>query len=619
MTGYTRRTTLKFAAAAAAPLFVPSIGSAQTGARHGMSIFGDLKYPDGFTHFDYVNVNAPKGGTLDFQVPNWAYNQNTQTFNTLQSFVLRGDAPPRMEMTFDSLMVRAVDEPDSVYGRVAESVEISDDGNELRFYLRPAARFHDGSPLTAKDVAFSLNILRKNGHPSMSIPLKELVSAEAVDSHVVVVRLSGDQSRSLKLLLAGLPIFSAAFYDGRDFAATSMEIPLSSGPYRVGEFEAGRYIEYERVVDYWGADLPTVKGLYHFDTIRIDFFKERLAGFEAFKKGEVTYRQEFTSRTWAKSYDFPAIDDGRAKKTYFPAEKVPSFQAWFINTRRKKFSDPRTRLAIGLAFDFEWVNKTMFFDAYSRSASYFEKSQYAANGPPPPEELALLQPHRDQLPEAIFGEPYVPPVSDGSGRDRRQLREAVKLLSEAGWIRKDGKLVSASGEPLTIEFLIRAQVFERVLGSYVGALKSIGIDANIRLVDPAQFRKRQDDFDFDIVGSAFSFGATPMEGLKNFFTTQSADTKGSRNYSGIRSPVVDALIDRVLEADNREAHRTAMRALDRVLRAGHYIVPNWFAANHRVAHWDIFGQPDIKPDYAFPVESTWWYDSEKAARIGKSE
>ena len=408
MTGYTRRTALKFAGAATAPFILPTIGFAQAAPRHGMLIFGDLKYPADFTHFDYVNANAPKGGQLDFQVPNWGWNQNTQTFNTMNSFVLRGDAPPRMELTFDSLMVRAADEPDSVYGLVAETVEVSDDENELRFQLRPEARFHDGSSLTAKDVAFSLNILKAQGHPSIQLPLTEFVSAEAVGDVVVIVRFSGRQSRSLKLLVAGLPIFSAAYYEGKDFSATTMEPPLSSGPYRVGRFDAGRYIEYDRLDDYWARDLPTVRGFYNFDTIRIDFFKERLAAFEAFKKGDVTYREEFTSREWANSYDFPAIQDGRAKKVLYPSEKVPSFQAWFINTRRGKFADPRTRHAIDLAFDFEWVNRTLFFDAYSRAASYFEKSEYAAAGPPSEDELALLEPHRGKVPEAVFGEPYVP-------------------------------------------------------------------------------------------------------------------------------------------------------------------------------------------------------------------
>lgn len=617
MTRLTRRTALKLTGAAAAAPLIPS-AFAQGGRSHGLSIFGDLAYPADFRHFGYVNPDAPKGGRFIFQVPNWGWNQNPQTFNTMNSFVAKGDAPPRLEMTFDTLMAGAADEPDSFYGLVAESVSVSDDGNELRFFLRPEARFHDGSPLTAEDIAFSLNILKSDGHPAFSLPLKQMVSAEAAGSREVVVRLSGKQSSELKLNIGALPILSAAYYADRDFTAGTMDTPLGSGPYRVGTFETGRFIEYERVPDYWGRDLPVNRGMANFDVIRVEFFRDRTAGFEAFKKGDVLYREEFTSKVWATEYNFPAILDGRVTKEEIPSEKRASFQAWYFNTRREKFADPRTRQAIGLAFDFEWVNKNLFYGVYSRSASYFEKSGYAAEGLPSAEELALLEPYRDKLSPAVFEEPYRPPVSDGSGRDRSHLREAVRLLSEAGWQRKGSRLVNARGEPLSVEFLIRSPTFERVLGKYVESLKSIGVDARSRLVDPAQYQSRLNDFDFDIVGAAFSLSATPMEGLKPFLTSESAGIPGSRNYSGIKDPVVDALVEKVLAAPDRDAHRTALRAIDRVLRAAHYVIPQWHSDFHRVAMWDMFGRPD-KPDYAFPVESTWWYDSQKAARIGKAQ
>jgi microcin C transport system substrate-binding protein len=616
----TRRTALKLASgAAAAPLIASIPAFAQAGRVHGLSIFGDLKYPAGFSHFDYVNPDAPKGGRFVFQVPNWTYNQNPQTFNTMNSFVSKSDAPPRMEMTFDTLMVRAVDEPDSLYGLVAEAIEVSEYGNELRFFLRRQARFHDGSPLTAKDVAFSFNILKTEGHPSISLSLKDMVSAEAVGDHEIVVSLSGRQSSALKLSIGALPIFSATYYDGRDFADSTMEPPLGSGPYRVGDFEAGRFIEYERVEDYWARDLPAMRGMNNFDIIRVEFFRDRTTGFEAFKKGDITFRQEFTSKVWATEYVFPAILDGRAKKMLVPAEKRPSLQSWYINTRREKFADPRTREAIGLAFDFEWVNKNLFYGLYSRSGSFFEKSVYAADGMPSAEELVLLEPWRDQLPRAVFEEPYRPPVSDGSGRDRTHLRKAVRLLGEAGWARKGSKLVNSQGEPLSVEFLIRSPTFERVLGKYVEALRSIGVEAMIRLVDPAQYQTRQNDFDFDIISAAFSLSATPMEELKPSLTSEAADIPGSHNFAAIREPVVDALIDKALAAPDRQTHRTALRAIDRVLRAKHYVIPEWFSTDHRVALWDMFGAPEIKPDYAFPVETTWWYDSDKAARIGKAQ
>lgn len=621
MRGPSRRTFLALSGALAAATRFPFLQSAWAApnGRHGLSLFGDLGYREGFAHFGYVSANAPKGGRIVMQAPNWAFNQNAQTFNTLNSFVTKGDAPPRIEMTFDSLMVRALDEPDAMYGLVAEAVELSEDERELRFFLRNNARFRDGSPVTARDVAFSLNIFKERGHPEMRLPLKEMASAEATGTREVVVRLGPGASRELKLIVAGLPILSERYYEERDFGASTMEPPLGSGPYQVGRLAAGRYIEYERVPDHWAGSLPVVRGHNNFDVIRIEFFRDRTAEFEAFKKGALTYREEFTSKTWATEYDFPAVLDGRVVKETVPAEAVPDFQAWYFNTRRPAFADPRTREAIGLAFDFEWVNQNLFFGAYKRSASFFERSIYAAAGEPSPAELKLLEPFGDELPPAVFGEPPVPPVSDGSGRDRGNLRQALRLLTEAGWERRGDGLVNSQGQPLTLEFLINAPIFERVLGPYIESLKAIGVIARIALVDPAQYQARQSDFDYDIIGARFTLGATPLEGLRSFFTSDAADTPGTRNYAGIRHPAVDALVQAALTAPDRDAHRTALSALDRVLRVHHYAIPQWHSAEHRVAMWDMFDRPAVKPDYGFPVETTWWYDSEKARRIGRPD
>ena len=431
--GLTRRRALQLAGAGALSASVtPWAWAAGKTGLHGLSVFGDLKYPAGFTQFDYVNANAPKGGRMNFQPPNWYFNQNVQTFNTLNSFVLRGDAPPRMEFVFDTLMMRAADEPDALYGLLAETVDVSEDGNVFTFHLRPEARFHDGSPLTAEDVAFSFMLIKKDGHPNLSQIIREMDKAEAADPATVVVTLTGKQSRDTILTVAGLPVFSKAFYTANDFLAGTLTPPLGSGAYKVGRVSAGRFIEYERVDDYWGRDLPVNAGQNNFDVIRVDFFTERQTAFEAFKKGEITYREEFTSITWAQDYNFPAIVQGKVLKSLFPGEKRPSYQGWFINTRRGKFRDPRTREAIGLAFDFEWSNRNLFFDAYTRLASYFEKSDFAATGMPTPEELALLEPFRAELPPEVFGEAYVPPKSDGSGRDRKLLRKASELLAAAG-------------------------------------------------------------------------------------------------------------------------------------------------------------------------------------------
>ncbi|NND49534.1 MAG: ABC transporter substrate-binding protein [Rhizobiales bacterium] len=613
--GLTRRQTLALGAAAA---LLPAFGArAAAGPAHGFAIFSDLKYAADFAHFDYVNPDAPKGGRMVTTAPNWAYNQNALTFNTLNGFANSGDAAPRPELTFDSLMAGAADEPSSAYGLTARTVSISEDGNLFTFDLREEARFHDGSPLSAADVVFSLNILKEKGHASIRLRLKELAGVEALGDHRVAVRFTGKQSLLLPLYVAGLPIFSAAYWQERDFSASTLEAPLGSGPYKVGRFEQGRYIEYERMDDYWAHDLGVVRGQYNFDVIRLEFFRERIAAFEAFKKGEITWREEFTSKQWATGYDFPAIDDGRVKKTLIDTERRPSLQAWFLNTRRAKFSDPRTREAIGLAFDFEWTNKNTFFNAYARSQSYFEKSDYAARGLPSPAELALLEPYRGKMPEAVFGQAVTPPVSDGSGRDRKLLRRATKLLGEAGWKREGQGLVNDAGERLQITFLINAPVFEIVLGKYVEALKLIGVDASIRLVDAAQYQRRLLDFDFDIVGRAFSMSALPVEDVSTFFHSRTLSETGSSNYAGINDPVVDALLQKVSETRSRAELVVAMRALDRVLRAGHFTVLNWYSPNHRVAHWDMFGFPETKPDYGFPFETTWWYEADKAAAVGR--
>lgn len=615
--GITRRTTLKLAAASAALAVLPPFAWAagKTGL-HGLSVFGDLKYPKDFKSFDYVNRQAPKGGRMNFQPPNWLYNQATQTFNTLNSFVLRGDSPPRMELIFDTLMSGAADEPDSVYGLVAESVDVSNDANVFTFHLRPEARFHDGSKLTAEDVAFSLMTLKEKGHPNISQVITEMVNAEATDPATVAVTLSGKQTRSTILTIVALPIFSRAYYTKQPFEAGTLQPPLGSGAYKVGTISAGRYIEFERVADYWAKDLPVNIGFNNFDIIRIDFYQERQAAFEAFKKGEITFREEFTSITWAQDYGFPAVTAGKVKKSLFPSEMRPSMQGWFFNTRLAKFRDPRTRLAIALAFDFEWTNRNLFFGSYERLGSYFEKSDFAAKGPPSPDELKLLEPFRADLPPEVFGEPYVPPKTDGSGRDRKMLRQAADLLAAAGWKQMGRQLVDEEGAPLEIEFLVDAQVFERVISPYAENLRLIGVNATIRQVDPAQYQSRTSTYDFDIVGFAVSLSPTPLEGLGQMFSSKAAETPGTYNFAGIKEKAVDAILDQLPSVNSRDALIAHTRAMDRVLRWRHYWIENWILANHRIGHWDIFGWPEKKPDYAFTPESTWWFDRDKAAAIG---
>ena len=617
--GLTRRSALRLAGAAAGfAALKPFAWAAGRSGLHGLSIFGDLKYPPDFKHFDYIDPAAPKGGRMNYEPSNWGYNQSPETFNTLNSFVLTGDSPPRMEMTFDTLMTRATDEPDAIYGLVAASVDVSDDLATYTFHLRPEARFNDGTPLTAEDAAFSLNLLKDKGHPDLSVPLGPLAKAEATDAHTLVVTLSPERSRETILTVArDAPIFSKAYYATHPFDSSSLDAPIGSGPYKVGGLAPGTYIEYRRVADYWGKDLPVNVGFANFDVIRIDFFREREAAFEAFKKGDITFREEATSITWAQGYDFPAVTSGKVKKsTAFASEKVPALQGFYMNARLAKLADPRTRLAIGLGFDFEWSNPNLFFGSYSRLASLFGTSDYAATDEPDANELAILEPFRASLPAEVFGKPFVPPKTDGSGRDRTILKQASDLLAAAGWKLQGSSLVDASGAPLAVEFLIDAQVFERILTPYVANLAALGIAATIREVDPTQYTDRLATFNFDIVLEAFTFSATPLDGLQQFYSAKSADQNGSRNYAGIKEPAVDAALAKVPSVTSREELITVTRVIDRVVRARHYWTPAWYLANHRVAYWDIFGYPAAKPDYAFAPEATWWFDSDRAKAIG---
>lgn len=617
-----RRDFLALGAAATAAAMLPGRAFAETatGTRlHGLSAFGDLKYKPDFQHFDYVNLDAPQGGTFNFSPPNWGANQSSQTFNTLNSFVPKGDSPQRMEMCFDTLMARALDEPDAVYGLIAENVTISTDRNSFTFALRPQARFHDGSALTAEDAAFTYKLLKDKGHPDYSLSLTHLEDAIAKDNHSLELRFSGKQSARTILNVIQFPILSKAFYSGNPFDSSQLNPPLGCGAYKVGRWSAGSWIEYERVADYWGNDLPVNRGQNNFQRIRIEFYQDRTAGFEAFKKGEILYREEFTSRVWATGYDFPAFTAGKVVKHEFPAETTPSMQATAVNQRRQQFQDPRVREAIALCFDFEWTRRNFFYGSYERSQSCFEKSDFRAEGMPAAQELALLEPLRDKLPPEAFGEAVTQLASDGSGRDRKMLGKAARQLAAAGWKRSGDYVLNDKGARLSAEFLVDDETFVQVYSPWVANMKAIGIDASIRLVDSAQYQLRQSTFDFDLISAAFNFSATPTrDDLEIFFHSRSAAISGSRNLPGIASPAIDALVDAVGAAKDRESLTVAMRALDRVLRARRDWIPSWYLANHRSAYWDMFGFPGQKPDFGFPVETLWWVDKGKAAKIGKA-
>jgi len=619
MRDLSRRTILKNGAAAAALSVLPQAGLAEDGEveTHGLSSFGELKYGPDFKHFAYVNPAAPKGGTLAIQIKQASGNQNFDTFNTLNIFVLKGDGAAGMSGTFDSLMAGSGDEPNALYGLVAKAVRISSDKLTYRFILRPEARFHDGSRLTAKDAAFSLNILKEKGHPVYRSLLTQVVSADAEADDILRVQFSPQRSRDLHLVVASLPIFSERYWQGRDFEAATLEAPLGSGPYKVGRFEQGRFIEFDRVPDYWAKDLPVNVGQNNFDQVRYEYFRDRTVAFEAFKNGTLNYHEEFTSRIWATGYDFPALRDGRVKKEELPNDTPASIQGWYFNTRREAFKDPRIREAIGLAFDFEWTNANIMFGSYKRLTSYFENSDMKAVGKPSPEELALLDPFRDKLPANVFEEPYVPPVSDGSGQDRNLLRRADELLRQAGCKREGGGLKLPNGQAFTIEFLDFQTAFQPHVQPFQANLKRLGIDARSRIVDAAQYQRRMDDYDFDIASRALVGATTPGDDLRVVYGSEAARTPGTRNIAGIAHPAIDALIERIGSAKTRQELNIACRALDRVLRAGHYWVPMWFKASTWLAYWDQFSRPETKPRFGTGAPGTWWYDAEKAKRIGR--
>jgi len=625
VTALTRRSVLTITAGAAGALTLGRPISAfaqaeEAGGRetHGISAFGDLKYPADFKQLDYVNPNAPKGGAFTLVGTNRAFNQNFLTFNSMNSFILSGDAPMGMERTFASLMARATDEPDSMYGLAAEKVHISDDGLTYRFQLRPNLRFHDGSPLTAHDSAFSLNILKEKGHPVIVSVLRDFEGAEAPDDLTVIARFKAKRARDVPLTVAGLPIFSRAYYSNRPFDQSTMDVPVGSGPYKVGRFETGRWIEYERVKDWWGADLPTQRGQNNFDIVRYEYYRDRDVAFQGFTGRNYTFREEFTSRIWATRYDFPAIRDGRVKRDVLKDETPSGAQGWFINTRRNKFQSPELREALIYAFDFEWTNRTIMYGSYERTHSVFQNSDMMATGKPSEAELKILEPFRGKVSDEVFGEPFVPPVSDGSGQDRKLLRHASQLLNKAGYVVKDGKRFTPKGERMTIEFLLDEKTFEPHHMPYIKNLGVLGIDANVRLVDPAQEQLRINEFDFDIAIQRFGFSTVPGDSLRSYFSQTAAATKGSQNLSGMSDPVIDALIEQIVAAPTRPELVTACKALDRVIRAGRYWVPHWSKASHWLAYWDVFDRPSQgKPKYARGIPETWWYDSQKAARVDR--
>ena len=622
MPNITRRSALLQGSALAVAATVPGVirpGPARAAEgeaeHHGLSVFGELALPPDFKFLPYVNPDAPKGGQIALQTSTTGGNQNFTTFDTLNIYILKGNGAAGMGLITDTLMTGSLDEPDALYGLVARAVRWSADKLTYTFLLRPEARFHDGSKMTADDVAFSLNTLKEKGHPVIRTTLRHLDSAEALDKGTLVVKLNPARSRDLALIVAGQPIFSKVFYASHPFDETTLEPPLGSSAYKVGRFEQGRFISFDRVKDYWAKDLPVNVGQGNFDAIRYEYFRERQVGFEGFKSGVITFQEDFTSINWAKSYDFPAVQDGRVKKETIADNAPRGVQAWWMNTRLTKFQDVRVRQALGFAFDFEWTNRNIMFGLYKRTWSYFQNSDMAATGKPSPDELALLETFRGKVADAVFGEAVMPPASDGSGQDRALLGQAFKLLQAAGCKRDGNVLKLPSGEPFTIELLDFGGSLERHTSPYIKNLRLLGIDATFRVVDAAQYQSRVENFDFDVMVQRYGASFTPGEGLRVAYGSEAAKTPGSQNYIGLADPVVDALIEKALVAGSRADLNTICRCLDRVLRAGYYGVLMWNNPDHWLAYWDMFERPRTPPKFDPGVLSTWWVDPEKARKL----
>ncbi len=578
--------------------------------RHGISAFGELALSAGFKQLPYVNPDAPKGGRITT-----LGTEGRITFDSLNGYILKGVPAQQLSLLFDTLMVRNQNEPDAVYGLVAKTADVSADRMAVTFRLDETAVFSDGSKLTAEDVCTSFTLLKDKGHPSYQISLGDVKSCTVDAAYQVTYSFKGSNVRDLPATVAQLPIFSKAFYDANEFDKTTLTPPVGSGPYKVKQLGQGQFITYERREDYWAKNKPVNRGRYNFDEIKLLYFRDRTTELEAIKAGNLDLREEFTSKSWATEYDVPAVKEGRLIKETLPDERASGAQGFFLNMRREKFSDIRVRKALDLAFDFEWTNKNLFFDAYQRTGSFFENSVLRAAATPTEEELALLTPLKDKLPPATFEAAYEPPVTNGSGQDRKLLRQAANLLSEAGWDVKNGNRINADGKPLTVEFLIFAPTFERIIGPYVRNLKLLGIDASIRQVEAAQYQERLKNFDFDIAVQRFSMSETPGVELKAFFGSDNAETPGSFNLAGIKNKAVDALIDEIMQAKDRKTLTIAAKALDRTLRAEQFWVPQWYKGAHTLAYWDIFGKPQTKPRFGRGVLDTWWIDAAKAASV----
>jgi microcin C transport system substrate-binding protein len=590
---------------------------------NAIAILSKPALPEDFPYFPYVNPNAPKGGEVTLA--------SIGTFDSFNPFILRGTSAAgqvspwvilpggsgsgsSIGHIWESLLASSADEVATGYGHIAQTIEMPASKLWVAFELRPEAKFSDGVPLTAEDVAWTFNTLLAQGRPSFRIQMADVKDDVVENPHRVVFHFKSNENRELPLILGGIPILPKHFFEGRDFTKPLMDPPVGSGPYKVASFELGRSVVFERRPDWWAANLPTAKGTNNFDRVRIEYFRDTTVAMEAFKAGQTDLRSENISKNWATAYDFPAVQKGWVIKGNFKHHLPTGMQGYIMNTRRPVFADPLVRQAMDEAFDFEWENKNLFYNSYVRTTSYFSNSDLASSGLPEGDELKLLEPYRKELPPALFTEPFKLPVTDGSGNNREQLRRALKLLEQAGWTVKDRKLVDKNGQQMSFTILLDDPSLERPALPYVQQLQKLGIDAHVRTVDPAQYQHLTDDFDFDMTMIVYPESDIPGNELRDYFTCAAAKAQGSGNWGGICDPAVDALVERVVTAQDRQTLTTAARALDRVLLWRWYLVPNWDSNSFHVAYWDRFGHPDKPIRQGFNFD-TWWVDPAKSAAI----
>lgn len=593
----------------------PALALAETGdltGVHALALHGEPKYPPDFAHFDYVNPDAPKGGSVKLG----AFG----SFDDLNGFILKGEAAEGLGLVYDTLLVSSADEAFSEYGLLAESVDVPADRSWVAFNLRPEARFSDGQPVTAEDVVWTFNTLMKQGAPHYRNYYADVINAVAESPTRVKFTFKGPGNRELPLIVGQLPVLPKHAWDGKDFAATTLTPPVGSGPYRISAVDPGRSLTYERREDYWARDLPANKGRYNFAEIRYDYYRDENVMITAFKAGDLDYRSERVARLWATGYDFPAVRDGRVIKAEIRNQSPQGMQGFIFNTRRPVFSDVRVRHALALLFDFEWMNANLFNGQYTRSLSYFANSELASSGLPTPDELAVLEPLRGKIPETVFTTPFTLPVTKGDGNIRDLLQQAADLLKQAGWEPRKGVMTNVqTGQPLTFEVLLYDSAFERIIQPYLRNLERIGIKATLRLVDTAQYLQRVTRFDFDLISGGFAQSLSPGNEQMNYWSTAAADTEGSANYAGVRDSAIDTLVGQLIRATDRQQLITIARALDRVLLNGWYVVPNWHMPAWRVAYWNRFGKPAVQAPYSLGFPDTWWVDADRDAVLKRRD